>query len=233
MVNEPISFGTGKRMFNNVFMVEVEGNHFAPQFYEGDIALIQTLEPGSTMREGGYYYVLLNEDKTLCKWEAGTNGTKLLAGSLEILASEAELRGKAEPQMDENTRYKAWQVARLLEVYGDEKVPMLGGIPLPRRAFVTTRSGEILADIGLRMFSERELFTAQGFESDFVYNPEVEEVSSDGSIKRRRITKTEVVRMVGNSVPPHFAAAIMGAKLEAEREYYAANNLVQPQRKAA
>lgn len=126
----------------------------------------------------------------------------------------------AQQPLTEEQRYKAWQVARMLEVYADVPVPMLGGIPLPRRSMVKTETGHIIADIGMRMLIERELFTAQGFLKTFIYDPEVEEYSGASSKpKRRKITKTEAVRMVGNSVPPHFAMAIISALDEAEAEH--------------
>lgn len=123
--------------------------------------------------------------------------------------------------LTEEQRYKAWMIARMLEVYADVPVPMLGGIPLPRRSMVRTDTGHIIADIGMRMLIERELYTAQGFLKTFIYDPEVEEYNAEQSKpKRRKITKTEAVRMVGNSVPPHFAMAIVSALEEAEDEYY-------------
>jgi DNA (cytosine-5)-methyltransferase 1 len=122
--------------------------------------------------------------------------------------------------LTEEQRYKAWQIARMLEVYADVPVPMLGGIPLPRRSMVRTATGHIIADIGMRMLIERELFTAQGFLKTFIYDPEVEEYGGASSKpKRRKITKTEAVRLVGNSVPPHFAMAIIEALDEAEAEH--------------
>lgn len=127
----------------------------------------------------------------------------------------------AQTPLTEEQRYKAWQIARMLEVFADVPVPTIGAIPLPRRSMVKTSTGHIIADIGMRMLIERELYTAQGFLKTFIYDPEVEEYSRSGSKpKRRKITKTEAVRMVGNSVPPHFAMAIVSALDEAEDEYY-------------
>ena len=37
--------------------------------------------------------------------------------------------------------------------------------------------------------------------------------------KRRKITKTEAVKMVGNSVPPHFAMAILKEMDAVEKEH--------------
>ena len=68
----------------------------------------------------------------------------------------------------------------------------------------------VLADIGMRMLQPRELYRAQGFPDDYKIDFEV-----DG----KRITKTAQVRMVGNSVCPPMAEALVRANVvEAERE---------------
>ena len=122
--------------------------------------------------------------------------------------------------LDDDQRYKAWQVARMLEVYADVKEPMLGGIHLARRSMVKTDTGDIIVDIGMRMLTERELYTAQGFQKTFIYDPEVDVIDKVSmKSKRRKITKTEAVRHVGNSVPPHFAMAIVAALDESEDEH--------------
>ena len=55
-------------------------------------------------------------------------------------------------------------------------------------------------DIMMRMLQPRELFRAQGFDESYVIDR-----GADG----RRLTKTEQVRMVGNSVSPPQAAALV------------------------
>jgi DNA (cytosine-5)-methyltransferase 1 len=62
-------------------------------------------------------------------------------------------------------------------------------------------SGEpyVVTDIGLRMLSPRELFRAQGFEDTYIIDVDI-----DG----KRITKTDQVRLCGNSVPPPDARAL-------------------------
>lgn len=60
----------------------------------------------------------------------------------------------------------------------------------------------VLADIAMRMLQPRELYRAQGFPDSYVI-----ERGADGRI----FTKTEMVRMVGNSVSPQVAAAIVAA----------------------
>ena len=59
-----------------------------------------------------------------------------------------------------------------------------------------------IADIGMRMFSPRELFLAQGFREDYIIDP---------IYNGKPLTKTAQVQMVGNSVSPHPAEALVRA----------------------
>lgn len=177
-------------------------------------------EPVQTITAGGlahgvvssHLYKYYGDDKygQSIKEPIHTIRTKDCFGLItESLASELPL--------DDDLRYKAWQVARMMEVYANYGTPMLGGISLPRVSCIKMKDGSIIYDIGMRMLSERELFTAQGFQKSFVYDPEVV-VTNRGKKVIRKITKTEAVRMVGNSVPPHFATALIAALDEAEEK---------------
>ena len=61
-----------------------------------------------------------------------------------------------------------------------------------------------IVDIGMRMLTPRELFRAQGFPSSYVIDP-----LHDG----KPLTKTAQIRMVGNSVCPQVASAIVAANV--------------------
>ena len=100
--------------------------------------------------------------------------------------------------------------AFLTAYYGVDQDPRLGN-PLPT---VTThdRFGVVLVggveyeihDIGMRMLAPRELFRAQGFPDSYEI-----EIEFGGKV----IPKSSQVRMVGNSVSPPVAAAIVRANL--------------------
>ncbi len=62
----------------------------------------------------------------------------------------------------------------------------------------------VMVDVGMRMLSPRELFLGQGFTPDYKIDIEI-----DG----KPITKTDQVRMVGNSVSPVNAAALVRANV--------------------
>jgi len=63
-----------------------------------------------------------------------------------------------------------------------------------------------IVDIGMRMLTPRELFLAQGFPEEYVIDPEY---------NGKPLTKTAQVRMVGNSVSPHPAEALVRANVSA------------------
>jgi DNA (cytosine-5)-methyltransferase 1 len=98
------------------------------------------------------------------------------------------------PPMTPDLAIKARRVARFLRKYGIE----FDG------EFATTRSGLIIYDIGMRMFEPFELFLAQGFPPwyiiDFIY-------------RGKPLTRTEQIRMCGNSVPPPFAEYLSRANV--------------------
>lgn len=62
----------------------------------------------------------------------------------------------------------------------------------------------VITDIAMRMLQPRELYRAQGFPDSYVI-----EYGGD----RKPLTKTEQVRMVGNSVAPQSAAALVRANV--------------------
>jgi DNA (cytosine-5)-methyltransferase 1 len=124
----------------------------------------------------------------------------------------AQLGG--EPDRREQVR------AFLLAYYGTEQAPQLG-LPMPTvtthdRFGLVTVAGQdyVIADIGMRMLTPRELYRAQGFPSG--YQIDIEH-------QGRPLTKTAQVRMAGNAVCPPIAAAIVRANCgELERVAVAA-----------
>lgn len=66
----------------------------------------------------------------------------------------------------------------------------------------------ILADIAMRMLQPGELYAAQGFPGGYIYDRGIDE---EGRVVR--FTKTEQVRMCGNSVSPYESCALAGGNL--------------------
>lgn len=75
------------------------------------------------------------------------------------------------------------------------------------------REAVAIVDIGLRMLTPRELARAQGFPDDYILDRGwfVDAKSPTG--EWRPTTKTDQVRLIGNSVCPPVAAAIARANL--------------------
>lgn len=66
----------------------------------------------------------------------------------------------------------------------------------------------VIADIGMRMLNARELYRAQGFPDSYIIDAQV-----DG----KPLTKSDQIRMCGNSVCPDVAAAVVRANLPADK----------------
>lgn len=63
----------------------------------------------------------------------------------------------------------------------------------------------VITDIGMRMLTPRELFRAQGFPDDYII---------DRGANGERLTKTQQIRMCGNSVCPPLAEALVRANCQ-------------------
>jgi len=99
--------------------------------------------------------------------------------------------------------------AFLIKYYGTDQDPELSDplhtITTKDRFGLVTIKGEIyrIEDIGLRMLQPRELFLAQGFEDSYIIG--------DDESQGLKLTKEEQVQMVGNSVSPPLACALVKA----------------------
>ena len=113
--------------------------------------------------------------------------------------------------------------AFLVKYYGNEQEghdidAPLHTIPTRDRFGLVQVAGEQyqIADIGMRMLTPRELFRAQGFGGDYIIEHGIDEHG-----QQIRLTKTEQVRMVGNSVSPVLSRALVEANFQHERAYSA------------
>lgn len=71
-----------------------------------------------------------------------------------------------------------------------------------------------IADIGFRMLQPVELFKAQGFPDSYIFEKGLDERGNE-----IKLTKTEQTRMVGNSVCPQLARALVEANFMHEKNY--------------
>jgi DNA (cytosine-5)-methyltransferase 1 len=70
----------------------------------------------------------------------------------------------------------------------------------------------VIVDIGMRMLTPRELYLCQGFPADYVIDRAMMQTKSGAWIEVP-LSRTAQVRMVGNSVSPPVAAALIRANL--------------------
>lgn len=78
---------------------------------------------------------------------------------------------------------------------------------------LVTINGELMevADIGLRMLVPRELANVQGFPPDYILDPFHTKVCKRGRTTTKRLSGSAQVRMIGNSVSPPPAVAVLHA----------------------
>jgi DNA (cytosine-5)-methyltransferase 1 len=81
-------------------------------------------------------------------------------------------------------------------------------------------NGELMevVDIGLRMLTPRELANAQGFPPDYILDPFYTYVDKRGRTVTKRLSGSAQVRMIGNSVSPPPAVALLRANIAHEAE---------------
>jgi DNA (cytosine-5)-methyltransferase 1 len=116
-------------------------------------------------------------------------------------------------------REKAHRVAAfIISYYGSDQNPRINW-PAPTvtskdRFSLVTVHGDPITDIRMRMFKPRELFRANSFSNDYIIDRGITE---DG--EEFELTKTEQVRMCGNSVPPKMAEVLVRANvIDQQRE---------------
>ena len=110
--------------------------------------------------------------------------------------------------------------AFLVKYYGeggqwqDVREPM-HTVPCKDRLGLVTIKGEdyAIVDIGMRMLTPRELARAQGFPDHYILDPVV---------NGKPLSKTAQVRMIGNSVCPPLARALIEANFKHEQHIYQA-----------
>lgn len=111
--------------------------------------------------------------------------------------------------------------AFLLKYYSTDQSPQLTEpmhtLTTKHRIGLVTVHGQdyVIADIGMRMLTPRELFRAQGFPESYIID-RGRDVQTGREVK---LTKTAQVRMCGNSVSPPAAEAIVRAQFGVTAEH--------------
>ena len=141
----------------------------------------------------------------------------LVAAHVEVMHSTSTGQAADEPlqAICGGANHFAEVRAFMVAYYGNERDggdlfdPMRTVTPKDRLGLVTVEGVEYaIADIGMRMLTPRELYNAQGFRRDYAI---------DIQFNGKPLTKTAQVRMVGNSVCPPMARALVLANVGGHR----------------
>lgn len=98
-----------------------------------------------------------------------------------------------------------------------EYCPSLKDVECPELVMIDGELMEVV-DIGLRMLVPRELANAQGFRRDYILDPLHTYINKRGKAVTKRLSGSAQVRMIGNSVSPPVAAAVITANTAYERQ---------------
>lgn len=147
-----------------------------------------------------------------------TQGKKhtLVASNLVKLRGTSNSAATGEPlgTISAGGNHHAEVRAFLIRYFGTDQAPEINQplhtITTKHRDAVVTVKGidYLIADIGMRMLQPRELYRAQGFPDTYIIDR-----GHDG----RHLTKEQQVRMVGNSVCPPLACALVAANFAENR----------------
>ncbi|MGB9110917.1 MAG: DNA cytosine methyltransferase [Telluria sp.] len=109
---------------------------------------------------------------------------------------------------------------QLVRAFLREYCPSLKDAECPE---LVTINGELMevVDIGLRMLAPRELANAQGFRRDYILDPFYTYVNKRGKAVTKRLSASDQVRMIGNSVSPPPAAALIRVNIAYEQQLIA------------
>ncbi|MEN2425958.1 DNA cytosine methyltransferase [Chromobacterium vaccinii] len=166
-------------------------------------------EPLRTLSAGGEHHGLVASHLVRQFGKSVGSGADEPVGA--IVAGGGGKTSLVSYQLSQEDEAGALQVAAfLISYYGTDNVsgldqPMPTATTRDRLALVTVWiRGEpwVIVDIKLRMLTPRELYNCQGFPPNYIIDR-----GHDG----RKFTKTAQVRMVGNSVSPYPAAALIAA----------------------
>lgn len=147
---------------------------------------------------------------------------QLLAASVAVYhGTEVDGHGCDEPGRTATTRARLGvQEALLAEVLTPEELAGARRVAAFLREYgvefegeFATVGGYVIVDLGMRMLTPRELFLAQGFPGDYVIDKAWLINPTTGELIEQKLTKTQQIRMCGNSVCPPVAEALVRANV--------------------
>lgn len=118
---------------------------------------------------------------------------------------------RAVPQtMTDEQRYNAWWVMRFLEDY--DAVPHSENHMHGPRPSMLMLGDSIMVDIVMRMLKPHELAKGQGFDPNYIIDYGMF-LQDDGTLVKKKLTQSEQVMKIGNSVSPPPYRAIVKANV--------------------
>ena len=193
-----VATSSGHHAVSAAFFEQANGG-----FYKGDGR--SALDPISTICQSGSNQRLVNA--YLVKYYGNEKDGISLAEPMHTLPTKDRVALVEVVQVPDTLTPEQLQGARRCAAFMHEHLPEHFKSP----ADLVMVGGYVLVDITLRMLQPPELKAAQGFDKDYIIDRGLFVDPVSGAEEWRNINKTDQVRLIGNSVCPDEAEALVNA----------------------
>ena len=193
-----VAISSGHHAVSAAFFEQANGG-----FYKGDGR--SALDPISTICQSGSNQRLVNA--YLVKYYGNEKDGISLAEPMHTLPTKDRVALVEVVQVPDTLTPEQLQGARRCAAFMHEHLPEHFKSP----ADIVMVGGYVLVDITLRMLQPPELKAAQGFDKDYIIDRGLFVDPVSGAEEWRNINKTDQVRLIGNSVCPDEAEALVNA----------------------
>jgi DNA (cytosine-5)-methyltransferase 1 len=193
-----VATSTGHPAVSAAFFEQANGG-----YYKGDGR--SAYDPISTICQSGANQRLVNA--YLVKYYGNEKDGISLAEPMHTLPTKDRVALIEIVQVPDTLTPEQMEGARRCAAFMHEHLPEHFKVP----AEMVMVGGYVLVDITLRMLQPPELKAAQGFDKDYIIDRGLFVDPVTGAEEWRDINKTDQVRLIGNSVCPDEAEALVGA----------------------
>jgi DNA (cytosine-5)-methyltransferase 1 len=193
-----VATSTGQYAISTAFFEQANGG-----FYKGDGR--SAYEPISTICQSGANQRLVNA--YLVKYYGNEKDGISLTEPMHTLPTKDRVALVEVVQVPDTLTQEQMEGARRCAAFMHEYLPEHFKDP----AEMVMVGGYVLVDITLRMLQPPELKAAQGFDKEYIIDRGLFVDPVTGAEEWRDINKTDQVRLIGNSVCPDEAEALVGA----------------------
>ena len=193
-----VATSTGHHALSTAFFEQANGG-----FYDGDGRAADT--PLSTICQSGANQRLVNA--YLVKYYGNEKDGISLTEPMHTLTTKDRVALVETVQVPDSLTPEQMEGARRCAAFMHEYLPEHFKNP----AEMVMVGGYVLVDITLRMLQPPELKAAQGFDKDYIIDRGLFVDPVNGAEEWRDINKTDQVRLIGNSVCPDEAEALVSA----------------------